>query len=161
MRDGITPCVLLFAAFGLALAFAPRSAWLPSLGALLSMLAAPSIVSSGRGWLDAAFLGCWISVIIIAGTVQLFRKLPSWAALLLSIDAGAWASAVTSLTDSRLQVLAASPCVLIAWPAVWMTRRYGPIPIRVASSWLIAIAALSGFLQFLPVTPGYLPDHLE
>jgi hypothetical protein len=161
MRDGITPCALLFTTFGLALAFAPRGAWLPSSGALISTLAALSIVSPGRGWLDAAFLGCWISVIMMAGTIQLFRKVPSWAALLLSIDAGAWASAVSSLTGSRLQVLAASPCVLIVWPAVWVTRRHGPIPIRVASSWLIAIAVLCGFLQFLPVTPGYLPDHLE
>jgi len=29
------------------------------------------------------------------------------------------------------------------------------------SSWVIAIAALAATLQLLPVTPGYLPDHLE
>jgi len=29
------------------------------------------------------------------------------------------------------------------------------------SSWLIAIAVLAAALPYLPVTPGYLPDHLE
>jgi hypothetical protein len=28
-------------------------------------------------------------------------------------------------------------------------------------SWLIAVALLMAVLRFLPVTPGYLPDHLE
>jgi uncharacterized membrane protein len=28
-------------------------------------------------------------------------------------------------------------------------------------SWLIAIVVLVVALRFLPVTPGYLPDHLE
>jgi hypothetical protein len=26
---------------------------------------------------------------------------------------------------------------------------------------VIAVAVLAGMLQLLPVTPGYLPDHLE
>jgi hypothetical protein len=29
------------------------------------------------------------------------------------------------------------------------------------TSWLAAIAALVAILRFLPVTPGYLPDHVE
>jgi len=29
------------------------------------------------------------------------------------------------------------------------------------TSWLIAIATLVAILRFLPVTPGYLPDHVE
>jgi len=31
----------------------------------------------------------------------------------------------------------------------------------VMSSWVIAVAVLALTLQLLPVTPGYLPDHLE
>ncbi|HET6972107.1 MAG TPA: hypothetical protein VFH92_13350 [Phenylobacterium sp.] len=33
--------------------------------------------------------------------------------------------------------------------------------LAVGASWLIAIAALAAALPFLPVTPGYLPDHLD
>jgi hypothetical protein len=28
-------------------------------------------------------------------------------------------------------------------------------------SWIIAVLVLMAALRFLPVTPGYLPDHLE
>lgn len=161
MRGGITPPALLFASLGLALTFSPRSAWAPSLLALLSTLAALTFLPMPRAWLGGVFLGCWISVAATAGSVQLFHKVAFCAALILSINAGAWASAVAHLSGSRFDLLEALPCVLILWPASWVAARYGPIPLKVVSSWLIAIAALSSMLQFLPVTPGYLPDHLE
>jgi hypothetical protein len=33
--------------------------------------------------------------------------------------------------------------------------------IAVICSWLMAVAVLAAVLHFLPVTPGYLPDHVE
>lgn len=33
--------------------------------------------------------------------------------------------------------------------------------LAVMSSWLIAIVLLMAVLRCLPVTPGYLPDHVE
>jgi len=35
------------------------------------------------------------------------------------------------------------------------------LALKVVASWLIAIAVLAASLSFLPVTPGYQPDHLE
>lgn len=35
------------------------------------------------------------------------------------------------------------------------------LALKVVASWLIAIAVLVTSLSFLPVTPGYQPDHLE
>lgn len=35
------------------------------------------------------------------------------------------------------------------------------LALKVVASWLIAIAVLVASLSFLPVTPGYQPDHLE
>ena len=35
------------------------------------------------------------------------------------------------------------------------------LALKVLASWLIAIAVLVASLSFLPVTPGYQPDHLE
>jgi uncharacterized membrane protein len=35
------------------------------------------------------------------------------------------------------------------------------IGLRVVVSWLIAVAVLVAALRFLPVIPGYVPDHLE
>jgi len=68
---------------------------------------------------------------------------------------------VISLAGSRLDVLKALPCALIVLPASWVVRRYDSIPVKVVSSWVIAVAVLALTLQLLPVTPGYLPDHLE
>jgi hypothetical protein len=82
-------------------------------------------------------------------------------ALALSLNAGVWASAVVYLSGSRLDLLKALPCVLILFPASWIVGRRASIPVKVVSSWIIAVAALAAALQLLPVTPGYLPDHLE
>ena len=35
------------------------------------------------------------------------------------------------------------------------------LALKVIASWLIALAVLVSCLSFLPVTPGYQPDHLE
>ena len=58
-------------------------------------------------------------------------------------------------------VLQALPFVLIFLPASWVVARTTSIPVKVVSSWVIAVAVLAATLQLLPVTPGYLPDHLE
>ena len=161
MRGGATPPALLFAALGLALAFAPREAWIPSLLAVLLTLMALLFLPVPHEWLDGVFLGCWISVIATAATVYLGRRMNALAALVLSVNAGLWASAVIRLSGSPLDAIKALPWLLTLWPASWAMNRYGSIPSRVVSSWLVAIAALAAVLQFLPVTPGYLPDHLE
>jgi hypothetical protein len=41
------------------------------------------------------------------------------------------------------------------------TRRGLRLAVKVVVSWLIAIALLNAVLRLLPVTPGYLPDHVE
>jgi hypothetical protein len=125
-----------------------------SLGALI-FLPVPEI------WREAVFLGCWISVIVTAATVHFARGQNRWATVALSLNAGLWASAVISLSGSRIDLLEALPCVLIFFPASWIVARYGSIPVKVVSSWIIAVAILSATLQLLPVTPGYLPDHIE
>jgi hypothetical protein len=58
MRGGIVPPALLFAALGLALAFAPRSAWAPSLLAHCAALASFTFLPVPQAWLEGVFLGC-------------------------------------------------------------------------------------------------------
>jgi hypothetical protein len=41
-----------------------------------------------------------------------------------------------------------------------MNRRVSMV-LAVAASWLLAVAVLITTLHFLPVTPGYEPDHIE
>jgi hypothetical protein len=161
MRGGVLPPALLFAALGLALAFAPRSAWLPSLLALLAGFGACAFVHVPHTWLEGVFLGCWISVIVTAASVHLTGGVSPYAALGLAVNAGAWASVVVSLSGSRLDLVRALPWVLVLFPASWLVGRYASIPVKVVSSWIIAIVVLAATLQLLPVTPGYLPDHME
>jgi hypothetical protein len=167
MRGGVLPPALLFAALGLSLAFAPGRAWVPSLLALFATLAACATLAAlaflplPHVWLEGIFLGLWISVMATAASVHLARGLSLRAALALSINASVWASAVVSVSGSRLDLLEALPFVLICLPASWVVSRYASIPVKVVSSWVIAVAVLAATLQLLPVTPGYLPDHLE
>jgi hypothetical protein len=161
MRGGAFPPALLFLALGLALAFAPRNARISSLLAVFATVAACSLLPVPRIWIEGIFLGCWISVIATAASVHIPRGIGRFAALALSINAGVWGSAVVSLSGTPLDLALALPCVLIFLPASWLIGRYGSIPVKVVSSWIVAVAVLAGTLQLLPVTPGYLPDHME
>jgi hypothetical protein len=100
-------------------------------------------------------------VIATAASVHLVRGLSARLAFALSFNVGVWASAVISVSGSRLDLLRALPFVLILLPASWIVARNASIPVKVVSSWVIAVAVLAATLQLLPVTPGYLPDHLE
>jgi len=55
MRGGIVPPALLFLALGLALAFTPRHALVPSLLALLVTLVASALVRVPQTWLEGVF----------------------------------------------------------------------------------------------------------
>jgi hypothetical protein len=161
MRGGALPPALLFASLGLALAFASRRAWVPSLLALLASAAAFSFLPIPLSWLEGVYLACWASVVATAASVHLVGGLRPRVALALSLNVGVWAGAVAHLSGSRLDLLTALPCALIVFPASWIVGRYDAIPIKVVSSWIIAVAVLAATLQLLTVTPGYLPDHLE
>jgi hypothetical protein len=62
---------------------------------------------------------------------------------------------------AAILLCAAAGVVLALLPAAWIVDRRVLIALRVVASWLIAVAMLGAMLQFLPVTLGYMPDHLE
>ena len=161
MRGGVLPPALLFSALGLALGCASRSAWAPSLLVLLATLAAFTFLPVPLGWLEGIYLGCWISVIATAASVYLLRGPGPRLALGLALNAGVWASAVVYLSGSRLDLVEALPCVAVFLCASRVVGQHASIPVKVVSSWLIAVAVLAASLQLLSVTPGYLPDHMD
>ena len=86
MRGGVVPPALLFVALGLALAFARRSAWIPSLLTLFATLGAFTFLPVPQVWLEGVFLGCWISVIATAAMLfepSLVAKLVTPAAVVM------------------------------------------------------------------------------
>jgi hypothetical protein len=160
MRGGALPPALLCAAFGLALAFAPRRAFLPALIALCLAALAGSFLTVPASWQDGVFLGCWISVVLAALTVHLPRKLGPTASLILALNSGFWAGAVIAAAGSRLDLLKSLPAALLCLPGAWLVATGRGIAIKVATSWLIAIAILAAALPLTP-TPGYKPDHMD
>lgn len=161
MRGGALPPALLLAALAFALALASPRTRMWSLVALLGTVVALSLATLPRDWLEAAFLGCWISTAATAAAVHLPRGPGLVGGILFSLNAGLWAKAVVALSGTPLDLLAALAMVVLILPAAWLVARGASIAVKVASSWLIAIAILAAVLPFLPVTPGYLPDHLE
>jgi hypothetical protein len=160
VRGGILPPAFLFLALGLALGRTTRSTWAPSLIALLLSSATSSLLDVPRMWLEDVYLACWIVVIATAASVYFARSAGRNVVIAWSFITGLTASGVVAVSGSRLDLVRALPCVLVLIPTSWIVRR-SVIPARVASSWLIAIAVMAAALQLLPVTPGYLPDHLE
>ena len=155
------PPSLLFGALGLALAFAPRRAWAPSLVATGMTMSALALVPIPRSWLEYAFLACWISVATTAAMVHLPQGTSFTGAIALSVNAGVWATAVVKLAGAPVDLFEALPWVLLFLPAAWMVTKYGTVAPKVLSSWVIAVAVLAGALQLLSVIPGYMPDHIE
>lgn len=161
MRGGALPPALLFSAFGLALAGAPRRYWASSLATLVITAATLSLADIAPRFLDLGFLGCWMSVITCAAAVHRSDAIGRRGILALSLNAGFWAGAVIALAGSQLDLLKSLPAVILLLPAASILDRRLPVAVKMVSSWLIAIAVLAATLQLLPVTPGYLPDHLE
>jgi hypothetical protein len=148
-------------ATGLALAFSPPRGWTLNIASLVTSATAAVFATIPPGWVEGVFLGCWLSIILSAAAVHAPNGLSMRAAVILSINAGAWVGAVTTLSGPRFNLMKSLPCVLVLFPAVFFVRRRHPIVVKVVASWLVAVAVLAGTLQLLPVTPGYLPDHLD
>jgi hypothetical protein len=111
--------------------------------------------------LEAAFLGCWFSVVMSAASVYASGELRIGRALALSFNAGAWTGAVIAVAGTAFDFVEALPCILAVLIAATKVRRRLPIATKVVATWLIAISLLAATLPFLPVTPGYVSDHME
>ncbi|MDB5704069.1 MAG: hypothetical protein JWN66_1185 [Sphingomonas bacterium] len=161
MRGGSLPPALLFAALGLVLAFAPRRAALFAIGASAAVAIGVAVAPIPGAWREGVFLMCWASLLATAAGVHLPRGVPAAAFIAAAINAGIWAGAVSAVSESPGDLFKAMFGLTIVVPALLLVRLRATVAVKVVSSWLIAVAVLAATLPFLPVTPGYLPDHLE
>jgi len=160
MRGGALPPALLCAALGLALGYAPRAVRVYGLALLSAVALAASFLLIPQAWQDAAFFGCWTSVVVTALSVHLPRGLGPRLGLILSANTGLWVGAVIAAAGSRWDLLKSLPLGLACVPAAWLVAPRRGVAIKVVASWLVAIAVLAAALQFTP-TPGYKPDHMD
>jgi hypothetical protein len=155
------PPALLAVALGLALAFAsPRDRGI-GLGLFAALAVGVGTLPWPRAGLDGVFLAAWMSLVATAGSVHLPRRLRGALTLPLAANAGVWAGGLIALAGAPGDFFAALPCALLALPAARLAETRAAIALKVVASWLIAVAGLAALLAFLPVTPGYLPDHLD
>jgi hypothetical protein len=161
MRGWALPPALLCVAIGLGLASAAGPPALLGLVVVIVTACAIALAPVPAAWSDAVFLGCWMSILASAAIVHRRDALKPKQALVLSLNAGVWTGAVIALTPSKSNLLEALPLALCVWPAIWARRQGQAIVLKVLASWLIAVAVLAAALQLLPVTPGYLPDHMD
>ena len=161
MRGGSLPPALLFAALGLALAFAPRRRIAPAvLLAAITALGA-SLLHVAPAWQDPVFLGCWIGVAAAAASVNIPGGVrPAWA-FILALNSGLWAGAVIAAAGHPLDLAVSAPAMLLCIPGAWLRSTGRGVAVKVAASWLIAIGVLALCLQLAPTTPGYQPDHMD
>jgi hypothetical protein len=152
---------LLCAALGLALAYAPRRDWLPGLVVLGITSVVVSFAPIPLAWTDSIFLGCWASIILNAALVHVHWRFNALIANGLALNAGWWAGALVRLSSTKHMLFLALACSLVVLPAARIVLAGRGVIVKILSSWLIAISLLAAALQFLPVTPGYLPDHME
>jgi len=164
MRGGALPPALLMAALGLLLAFGPRALWSRAvLAAALTAAIAWTVLharapTSART--EVIFLGLWASIALTALLVHLPRGPSRAIALGAGANAGLWAGAAVAAAGKPVDLAIALPCTLIAFAARPLIARGLGIGVKVAASWLIAVAILAALLPLTP-TPGYVPDHMD
>lgn len=160
MNGGILPLLLLFATVGIALSRAGRrQAWTGAVAAfgsalLVSLLPVPKADSA------VVFGGLWLSMIVTAVMVYTPRSWPTSWSIPTAVNAGVWAGVLAGMSDMTSAVLFALPLLLLFVPGKWIADRGLGIGLKVAASWMIAIASLSLFVTQLP-TPGYQADHMQ
>ncbi len=161
MRGGALPPILLCAALGFALSFAPRRAIALCLVVLILAAVTISAIGISPARIDAIFYLCWASVVVSSVCVHLPNRVNVPLALFLALNTGIWAGAVTSVAGTRLDLAVALPFALACLPGAWLVVTGRAIAIKIMASWLIAVAVLAAFIPITTPTPGYVADHME
>lgn len=160
MRGAALPIALLASAVALVLSYTdPRTArWGAALflvtAALFAFVPLPTLSD------EAIFLGCWASLFATAGLSHLQARAIAPLTLVLALNAGVWAGLVAHVGGGTVKLLMGAPAILALAPGRWLVQRRMSIALRVAASWLMAIAGLEAVLPLVAL-PGYRPDHME
>ena len=160
MRGAALPIALLCVALAFALARSPRQSALIGIAVAVVTAGAAAMFAWPPNWHEGVFLAGWIGVIAMAGSVHLPRGVPVTLALGFGSVTGVLAGAITAYEGRITDLALALPALLLLFPARALADRGWSIVIKVAASWLIAVAILAALLPLAP-TPGYVPDHME
>lgn len=160
MRGGSLPPALLCLALGLLLAYMPRKWIIPCVATLAVISVLVVVVGVEAELEEVVFAACWLSVAATALFLHWPRPLGMRMMIGLSGNAGLWAGAVVAIAGKPLDLAVALPAVLICIPAALLLKTPLKLGIKIAGSWLVAVAVLMAAVPLIE-TPGYEPDHYE
>ncbi len=150
---------LLGAAIGLMLACAPRRIWWIGL-ALFVASTLLGLVVPPRLSPDIILAALRISTIAAALSIYAPKNSRSAISLPICLCAGYWLGSCAADTGDLAILALGLSSLFVSLPSKWVRRPLTGLAIKVAASWIIAIAALSLSISLVP-TPGYKPDHME
>ncbi len=159
--NGTLPALLIAAAFGIAIASAHAQVRWNSLVVFVVTGASDAFATIPLAWSERVHLEAWIAIVSCSVSVHLAKALEIRVAIVLATMAGATGGAVVSVVHERASIVLLAFVALTTCLAARAAVRRVPLAPKVVSSWLIAVAMLAATLQMLPITPGYMPDHLE
>ena len=160
MRGAVLPDALLAAAVGMVLSYAEPKIARQAVAAMAVTAMVVALVPWAGVSDDLAFNGCWVGILLTAASVHIPGTPNPWLSRGLALNAGFWAGLVTHVQGGAFAVMMGLPLLILVVPGQMIVRRGWGIAIKVACSWLIAIAALEIGLMMVP-TPGYAPDHMD
>ncbi|MEO6248156.1 MAG: hypothetical protein ABIO85_06185 [Sphingomicrobium sp.] len=160
MNAGILPIAILFFALGLGLSFSPLRAALVAVAAMVVAAVALSYAPLPRAWLEAVFVGLWVSVIGSICLAYVPRRVPQSLAIAAGLNGGVWAGSLAGLATMRPGMVMVMPLVLSLFLGRAVVALRQPIAVKVVGSWVIAVATLAIFVSLTP-TPGYQQDHMQ
>ncbi|WP_157139082.1 hypothetical protein [Asticcacaulis biprosthecium] len=164
MRDPLLPEIMLAAALGLALSYYSRGTAFRAVVIFIAAAVAAALLPLPGFTSEIAFAAAWLSVAVTAASLHLREtwrlRAGPWLAWGLALNAGLWAGLLNQMSLSPSGLAFALPFVALMLPGAWLVGRGWGIAVKVAASWLIAIAVLQIALGFVP-TPGYEADHME
>ncbi len=161
MRTAALPVALLVAALAFALSFAPRRTLWIAVPAFAVLCAATSFIRTPLAWQDGLFLACWVSVICTAALVHLPVGTPTVLGVGAAVNAGVWSGLLIASAGEAYDPLIVIPIAALSVPGSWLAARKGRIALKVAASWLVAVAVLAAAIPLTTPTPGYVQDHME
>lgn len=161
MRDPHLALALLGVATGFTVGFSWKGGVL--LGAIaLAVIVGAALPPTDTGRDEQLLLLVWGLIIIAAGSLWLPDRLrPNALTLVTAIVSGGVAGLLGRVAGAGTLGWFAVALTFSTVVSILLARKRWRLPIRVAAGWLVAIGALNATLTILPVTPGFLPDHLE
>lgn len=150
------PC----AALALALSKASWRRALPALAVCLSAAILSNLFLASLAPFKLLVLGAALTTAVTLAPVYLRSPLRAIMLAVLAANAGVWSGALSATVRGPVGLALVLPWLALWAPAAWLVQRRWEIVLKIAASWLIAIAVLAVALNSVSM-PSYQLDHME